>query len=69
MPEERVRLQSNAGKPPRPDKELIEEIASLEEKDFEEVAKIIREHKSKAKIRVPCLRTTGDFEVDDRLTI
>jgi hypothetical protein len=58
-----VRLYSNAGTPPKPDEELMRRIASLKEVDFEEVARIIREHRRKRKSNI------GMQEVDDRLTI
>lgn len=61
---ELVRFYSNAGVPPKPDKELMEKIASLEEVDFEGVAQIIREHKNKKRSHL-LIRE----KLEDKLTI
>lgn len=43
----RINLTSNAGTPPKADAELLEKIDVIKDIDFEEVAKVIREHKNR----------------------
>jgi hypothetical protein len=61
-----VRLYSYAGVPPKPDGKLMKRINSLEDVDFEEVAKIIREHRSEKRNYILSFQMP---EADDRLTI